>query len=288
VAFYNVLAAKAIARITAEDLAQKERHLEEARRRQAAGTATDYDVLAADVTLQRARPLSIRAANDVVVTKEQLRFLLANSVGPIEPDGTLVVDVAPPLPFEEALFTALRNRPELAELAGLRGIYTELITIAAASGKPRVDFAGGFGTRNLALPSASATGTTWSAAVVATVPLFDGRRSAGLTMQARTDLSRATIDELKARDAVALEVRVALNAVQEASDIVAALGGGVRQAEQLLFLANKGYELGVKTQLEVQDAQLAALVARAELTRAQRDYRVARVALEWVTGTIGQ
>ena len=49
---------------------------------------------------------------------------------------------------------------------------------------------------------------------------------------------------------------------------------------------SKGYEFGVKTNLEVRDAQFNLNQARASLARAQRDYRVARVALEWVCGTI--
>jgi len=60
----------------------------------------------------------------------------------------------------------------------------------------------------------------------------------------------------------------------------------VKQAERLLFLAEKGFELGVKTRLEVQDAELNLMGARANLARAQRDYRVARVTLDWVAGTL--
>jgi HAE1 family hydrophobic/amphiphilic exporter-1 len=52
------------------------------------------------------------------------------------------------------------------------------------------------------------------------------------------------------------------------------------------MLAEKGFELGVKTRLEVQDAELNASNARLSLARAQRDYRVARVNLEWVSGTL--
>ena len=51
-----------------------------------------------------------------------------------------------------------------------------------------------------------------------------------------------------------------------------------------VFLAEKGFELGVKTRLDVQDAELNLMSARASLAGAQRDYRVARVNLEWVSG----
>ena len=74
--------------------------------------------------------------------------------------------------------------------------------------------------------------------------------------------------------------------MQEAAEILTALSGTVKQAERLLFLAEKGFELGVKTRLEVQDAELN-LRRRARTWRAaQRDYRVARVNLDWVTGAL--
>jgi len=285
-AFYDALVARELAGLAEQDVAQKQRHLDETARRRAIGTATDYDVLAARVALQNARPAAIRAQNAVRTSRDQLRFLLAETAPNLEVAGTLAVDVAPPPPYDTVVDRALRNRPELGELASQRNIYTELVTIARATGKPRVDFATAFGKRSLGLPSLSSTGTTWNTALVATVPLFDGMRTDGRVAQAQTELSRIKLDELKLREAVALEARTAVNAVAEAVEIVAASAGTVDQAERLLFLAEKGYELGVKTRLEVQDAEMNLLAAKTNLARARRDYHVARVALAWVSGTI--
>ncbi len=285
-AFYDALVARDLALLMNEDLAQKQRHLEETRRKRTLGTATDYDILAAEVTAKNAKPAVIRAENVVRVSRDQLRFLLADATGGVEVVGQLASDIEPLGPVDQLVAKALRNRPELGELASQRSIYSELVTIAKAADKPRIDFSSGLGTRNLGLPSISSTGTTWNAGIVATVPLFDGLRTRGRVTQARTDLTRATLDEQKMRDAVALDVRVTARAVQEAGEIVTALLSTVDQAQRLVFLAEKGYELGVKTRLDVQDAQLNLLAAKTNLARAQRDYRVARVALQWVTGTL--
>ncbi len=285
-AYYDVVVAKDFAAIAAQNLAQKERQLEEAKRKQSAGAATDYDVLAAQVTAENARPAVIRAQNAVRLARELLRFLLAEQAGEIDvtPVPPVTVEAVPA--YEEVLSRALANRPDLGELATQRDIYRELVTIAQAAGRPRVDFSAGLGKRSLGLPSISSTGTSWNATIVATVPLFDGMRTKGRVAQAQTDLSRAQLDELHLREAVTLEVRAAVDAAREASEIVTALEGTVRQAEQLVFLAEKGYELGVKIRLEVEDAQLNLLQAKGNLARAHRDYRVARVNLEWVSGTL--
>jgi HAE1 family hydrophobic/amphiphilic exporter-1 len=288
-AFYDVLVAKELAQIAEEDRAQKQRHLQETERRQAAGTATDYDVLAAQVAAENARPAVIRGQNAVRVARDQLRFLLAdNSPGDLDVTGTLPTTIDPVPGYEEVLARALQNRPELAEVRDQRGVYGELVKIAAAAGKPRIDFSAAVGSRSLgqkALPS-MVTGTTWNATVIASVPVFDGHRTKGRVAQAESDLARIAQDEAKLRESMTLEVRTAVNAVKEAAEIVSALTGTVKQAERLLFLAEKGFELGVKMRLEVQDAELNLAAARANLARAQRDYRVARVNLDWVSGTL--
>jgi HAE1 family hydrophobic/amphiphilic exporter-1 len=65
-----------------------------------------------------------------------------------------------------------------------------------------------------------------------------------------------------------------------------ALSDTVKQAERLLSMAEKGYEFGVKTKLDVDDAQLNLTQAKGNLARARRDYMVANVTLEWVKGTL--
>jgi HAE1 family hydrophobic/amphiphilic exporter-1 len=284
-AFCGVLVARELLRIAEADLAQKARHLEESTRKQEAGTATDFDVLAAQVSVDNARPSVIRASNNVRLAREQLRFLLAEP-GPVDVAGELAIPLEPAPAHDEVMAQALANRPEIGELRAQTGIYGELVTIARAGNKPRLDFSGSWGRRSLGLKTLSSDGTLWTAGIFATIPLFDGMRTRGRVAQARTDLARVSLDELKLRDAISLEVQTALNALEEASEITTALSSTVSQAERLLFLAEKGFELGVKTRLEVQDAELNVLNARANLAVAQRDYRVARVNLQWVTGTL--
>jgi HAE1 family hydrophobic/amphiphilic exporter-1 len=283
--FYNVLAARELVRIAEDNLAQRARRLDEVTKRRSAGTATDYDVLAAQVELDNARPAVIRSQNAVRAAREQLRFLLAEPAE-VDVEGTLAAQMEAVPTYDEVLAKALQNRPELGEINLQQGIYAELVTIAGAGNKPRVDFSANWGKRHLGLQTISSTGTSWNAGIYATVPLFDGWRTKGLVAQARSTLATIDLDELKLREGITLEVRTAVDAAREAVELLNALTGPVKQAEQLLFLAEKGFELGVKTRLEVQDAEQNVNVARANLAAAQRDYRVARVNLDWVAGVL--
>jgi HAE1 family hydrophobic/amphiphilic exporter-1 len=284
-AFYNVLAAREVVRIAEDNLAQRTRRLDEVTKRREAGTATDYDVLAAQVELDSAKPAVIRSQNTVRAAREQLRFLLAEAQE-VDADGILATPVEPVPDYDTLLAMALQHRPELGELDTQQGIYGELIKIAAAGNKPRVDFAANWGKRHLALETISSTGTAWNAGVFATVPIFDGWRTKGQVAQVASTKAGLDIDELKLREGITLEVRTAVDNAREAIALLDALTGPVTQAERLLFLAEKGFELGVKTRLEVQDAEQNVNVARANLAAAQRDYRVARVNLDWVAGTL--
>jgi HAE1 family hydrophobic/amphiphilic exporter-1 len=284
-AFWNVLAARELVRIAEEDVAQKARHLDESTKRQLAGTATDYDVLAAQVAVDNARPSVIRTQNMVRSARAQLRFLLAEP-GDVDVEGTLGAAVQPMPSYEAALALALKNRPELGEIDAQQGIYNELIKIAASGNKPRVDAAAAFAMKSLSFTTLSSSGHSWNAAIFATVPLFDGWRTKGRIAQAKSNYATASISELKLRDGISVQVRVAMDALQEAAEILSALSGTEKQAERLLFLSEKGFEFGVKTRLEVQDAEQNLRLARANTAAAQRDYQVARVNLDWVTGTL--
>lgn len=292
-AFCDTLLARELHTLARENLAQKQRLLDEARRKFEAGVATDYDVLAAVVAADNARPEVIRTENAIRTARERLRFLLALEGQEVEVAGSLAMTPEQPRPYGEALELASRRRPELNDLRLRVGIYSELVKIAKADDKPRLDLKGGAGWHWLEVSGSGLSrersdGAAWSAGLFLTFPFFDGFRTSGKVAQAKSDLATRRIEEAQLLDSIALEIRTTGDAVREASEIVQALSGTVKQAERLLEMAEKGYEYGVKIRLEVDDAQLNLLQARSNLARAQRDYRVARVGYDWAMGVAGE
>lgn len=287
-AFYDVLLAKEVNAIAAQNLQQKEAHLEEADKRYALGTATDYDVLAARVAVENARPEVIRSANQVSTAVKKLQFLLADSGDAIDVEGTLEAEVAEPPGYGPCLQAALAHRPDLQGMEHRSEVYGQLVKIANAGDKPRLDFRANYGRREYEVDPLTSSGKLWSAGLYISFPFFDGLKTRGQVLQARSDQATAEIEVAKLRDSVALEVRYAVDTAREAGEIVKALAGTADQAERLLAMANKGFEYGVKTKLDVDDAQLAFIQARGNLARARRDYKVALVNLDWVQGVLGE
>jgi outer membrane protein TolC len=287
-AFYDVLLAKELRAVSEQGLGQRLRHLDEAKKRHSAGVATEYDVLAGEVAVANARPDVIRAENLVRFSRDRLRFLLAIEEGEVDADGTLEVEESTYPGYEEALERAKRNRPELQELRHRLAVTRELVTIARAGDKPRLDARGNWGWRHLDAGSAEGSGQEWSAGLFATWPLFDGFRTRGRVAQARSGLASLQIEERKLLDSIALGVRDAENEVRQAAETMRALSGTVTQAERLLYMAEKGFEHGVKARLEVEDAEFNLRQARSNLVRAKRDYLVARATLDWMMGGLGE
>lgn len=285
-AFHDVLLARRLEAIARETLAHRVRQLEEAEKRHALGTATDYDVLAARVARDNARPEALRTASAVLVALERLRLVLAEESGEIDVEGTLEAEVVELPSFGEAVATALEKRPDLSSLERNTAIYRELVRIRNADDKPRLDFRGNAGWQWFDAGVVSASGKVWGAGLYVTFPFFDGLATRGRVAQARSDLTRAELDLAQARDGIHVEVRTALDRARVAAEIVNALSGNVAQARRLLEMSETGRELGVKTRLEVDDALLNARAAEANLARAKRDYLVALADLRYAQGTL--
>jgi outer membrane protein TolC len=287
-AFYDVLLARELHALAIHNLEQKKRHLEEARRKFLAGVATDYDILAADVSVENARPETIRTQNRIRTTRERLRFLLALEGEEIDVTGDLETELTPCRSYEESLALAREKRPDLADLRYRIRMYEERVIVTAAQDKPRVDLKGEYGWIYLEQPSVYGDGPSWNVVIQLSYPFFDGLRTRGRVAQAESDLRGLRIDEAKQADKVALDARDAFNTVKESEEILRSLTGTVTQAARLLQMAEKGYELGVKTRLDVEDAELNLRQAKGGLSRARRDYLVSRVNLDWVTGILGE
>jgi HAE1 family hydrophobic/amphiphilic exporter-1 len=287
-AFYDVLLAQEFELIASGNEQQKRRQYDLARQRYALGTATDYDVLSAEVDWRNARPPVISSQNLVLVNKRRLLFLLGWEFREIEVRGSLDVPSAQIPSYEQIVTNALEDRPELRAQHETVNIRAELVKIAKAGNKPSIDFNSSYGKKHLAGGGFDVNGTVWGAGISLNFPIFDGFRTNGQVTQVLSDWNSARLDEAKLREAITVEARIALDRVNEAREILEASTDTVGQAERLLAMSEKGYELGVKIQLEVDNAQLNLVRARGSLATARHDYLVALTNLQWVQGRLGE
>jgi HAE1 family hydrophobic/amphiphilic exporter-1 len=286
-AFYDVLLARELHSIAVQTLEQKIRHLDESKRKYTAGTATNYDVLSSNVAVSTARTDVIATDSLVIISKEHLGILLSLSGNDFDVKGGLDVNVSDVPDSNEQIKTAIANRPELTEIKHRLGMQTELIKVYNAQDKPRIDLMASYAWKDLHLEGdKNVDGEVSSAAIVMSFPFFDGLKTRGKVAQVRSEYRTLELQLEKFQDNIRLQTNDAINRLKEASETLAALKGVVNQAEQIVSMAEKGFTFGIKTSLDVQDAQLALKEAKGRLAKARRNYLVSQVTLKWVTGTL--
>jgi HAE1 family hydrophobic/amphiphilic exporter-1 len=272
-------------RVIQTNVQSKQTHVDYARNRRLAGVATELEVLRAEVDLENARAEALRSENEVSGARALLNtvMLRPTSAQVVPTDSLAVVPFS--ADFDAAVKEALAARPELQLLRTQERVRGLLVDVAAADMKPSIDFTGAYGfavrrPRNLFDPDFS----RWSAAINFTVPLFDGKRTAGRVMQARAERNTVTQQIAALENQVRLEVQSAFDSLALADRTIQAADLNVAQARRASEMTEANYKLGAATQLDVVDAQQSLRQAENIRIQAMYTHANARATLRFVMG----
>jgi outer membrane protein TolC len=280
--YYAVLAARDLARISADRVRRAAEGLGVARARVASGAAVQSDSLQLVLELTEARVDSLRQASALRVARLELGRRVGAD-GPVDAaplDTTGMPDL--PVSLDAALAAALEQGPDYraaraseraanAALRSRRSDYFPSLNLSASHQRFDSEF----------FPSArkvsSATvGLTWT-------PWNGGQREIAVT-QARTarDVARAIRADLE-RGARA-DVTEAYEAYATARATVDLSGVAVTVARENYRVQESRYRAGATTILDLLDAQVRLTQAEAELIQARYGTRLALAGLEAILG----
>ncbi len=283
--FYDVIFQKELIKIAEENLKQKENHLKEAESKFNLGIGTEYDILAAKVNFEDARINLLKAENGLNILKERLKFILGIDYE-IEPEGELEVEFVEEPSFEESFEIALKERKELK----LQELYEDgrfqFIKIQKSQNKPKVYLSAYFERSNLKAGDLDLNVSSWNYTLNLTIPLFDGFRTKGLVIEAESEYNKAKLEKEKIIDSIRLQIKQALFELKEAGNVLKVSEEAVELAEKWYKMAEEGYKLGVKTNLDVEDALLNLSNSKVNLAKAKRDYIVSLTNLKKAMGTL--
>jgi HAE1 family hydrophobic/amphiphilic exporter-1 len=264
---------------------QKEKQLEMARNRRAAGVATELEVLRFEVDLANARTTLLRLRGAADLARGDLNAVMVEPTDqPIEPTDTLAFRETA-AEQQQVVREAVASRPEVKAIAWSEKIYDEAIGIYKADMQPRLDLSGAYGwsareTENFGEPNYK----KWSLAVTLKVPVFDGWRTAGRVEQARADRARVGQDRVALETLIDLEAKQAVDRLRVAASVFHAAELNVAQARKALEMTEANYRLGAATPLDVIDAQAAFTQAEWSRMEALHAHANARAGLRYVTG----
>jgi len=272
-------------KVAEKSVRQREKHLEAARNRRAAGVATDLEVLRLEVALENQRVQLERTRGEAELARGALNAAMVRPIdAPVEPVDTLErrpLDVT----LEEVVQRALATRAEVKAADAAVLAYEELVNVERAERLPRLDLAAVWGysvrePRNFFVQNFA----KWNATVTLKVPLFDGFRASGRIAQAQAQREQAAQDRIALENRIRLEAKQARDALATAGRVVAAADLNVSQAQKALDMTQANYTLGAATPLDVLDAQAALTLAESLRLEGLHEHANARAMLRWVMG----
>ncbi|MDT8369289.1 MAG: TolC family protein [Longimicrobiales bacterium] len=286
-AYYTVLLDEALLRVQEQALAQAQARLDQVRSFERAGTASEFDLLTAEVEVENIRPQVIEAANTLAVDRDRLKRLIGM---PLDAELALTDALADPSPeptLEEAVQRALSNRPDLEGQRLLVDFQSENLTAENRSFLPTMSWNTTLLRRASSddfLPPERDFSQTLTTGVLFELPLFDGRERSGRIQQAKASqtLERYRLEQQV--EVVRLEVQQSHRNLGAARERIEASRSNVRRAERALEIAQVRFASGLGTQVELNDAELAVTQARTNAIEALFAYNVARAQLRRAMG----
>jgi outer membrane protein len=267
-----------------------------ARARVEHGVAPISDQLQAETSLQEAVYASQKADSDLRAAKGILAIDMHQD--PLLPMELPDIHIAQQLPqlsgatVREMLDDAANGNPEIVSALAQLNAARAQVDKAKADGLPTISLTSKY-TRNnqpaslgLGVPQYPATGHDWYIGVQVRIPLFEGFSR---SYQIREAQAKAAEQEEVVRDAqkqVASAIWTDFETVTSSHDNVESTRRLLSIAEQSFTAANKRYQMGAGSILEVLNAQSALSRARKEQVTSLADFGTATLQLASKLGRI--
>ncbi|MSR36624.1 MAG: TolC family protein [Gemmatimonadetes bacterium] len=291
-AYYRALLAGELERIAEAAVAQADAFLAQERIRERSGSASELDVMRAEVGASNLRTQAIQAANSADLALLDLRRLVNLPADrPVKLTTALEVPATARLSAPAADSTDLANRAAVS--AAERQVHMRELGVKIARGGylPSASLRVNYGRFLYPNQPFSWGGNSWasdlSASLTVDLPIFNGLRREAEIDQARVEQVQALLQLAQLKEAVSLQYEQASGEQRRAAAAILARQQTVAQAQLVYDLTVLRYDLGLATQLEVSDARLALLQASTNLALALSDFYIAEATVRRALGRSG-
>jgi len=252
--------------------------------RKAAGTSTGIEITRAQVQLSNEKQRLLVATNEKACAHLQLLRAIGLDLD-VEIELTEHLDFVPVQEFSlsQALQTALESRADWKAqqrretTASLNRTATRLERIPSLS--VFADYGSIGSSINNAIP-------TRIYGFTVRIPLFDGGRRDARVVEGSAKVRQEKLRTDDLRTQIELDIRLAFENLRSSGEQVKTAGEGLSLAQNELTQAQRRYQAGVGSSIEVTDAQTRLERARDNEIQALFNYGLARIDLNTAMGTI--
>lgn len=286
--FYSVLLANDSYRVFKESYDNAMENYLDIKKKYEQGTVAEYDLIRADVTVKNSEPNMLQALNSLTLAKWQLKALLGMDLETeIDCEGTLV-------DFETELFADfLSTDTTLAENTDLKQIDLQAEQLKKTLMMQKFDY----------LPTLSLTGLyQWTSmnndfkfkdyqwnpysmiGVSLSIPIFSGGSKYHKIKQTQVSMQQMDLQREDTKRNLQLAIKQYMDNMNTCIKKFDAAQKGGEQANRGYLIAQKRYDTGAGTLLEMNDAELALTQSKLNFNQSIYDYMVAKSDLEKVLG----
>lgn len=295
-AYYDAVAADRFAEIADSTLALTERTLAQVRLAREVGTASEFDLLRAQVTRDNQRPAAIQARGSRQAAQLRLKQLLRLPLNqpltlttPIRDEGETMAAPLAPLRMDAARSvvpdTTVDARATVRQAAAQLNAAEKALSAARLARLPSVQLSSTY--QRFAYPP---DGTflpndfdlyfpNWTVSLGLSFPVFNGGLTSGEKMVAQANVAEARARLEQTRDGAELDAMLAVNAYEQAAAAYTAAVGTDAQAARAYAIAEVRFNEGISTPVELTEARVQLEQARLQRVTTARDLEVARMRL---------
>jgi outer membrane protein len=289
-AYFDVLAAQdALSAIEANKRAVSE-NLAQAKREFEVGTKTIVDTTEAQARFDQIVAQEQVARGDLIVRRNALRAIIGRDAGELTPLRD-APQLDPPVPADVEAWAkrAEENNPQVAvaqassriariETTRNRDAHLPTVDLVASAGRSRAS-----GSTTSSLPF---TATSGSIGVQLSVPIYSGGLIQSRVREALANEERAKFDLESARRNAAQGARQAYVGVDYGLTQVRALESAEVSSKSQLDATRLGYQVGVRINLEVLNANTQLFTTQRDLKKARYDFLVSGLRLKSAVGSL--
>lgn len=287
-AYFNVLSAQDNLQFTVMEKQAIAKQLEQAKVRFDVGIIPITDVYEAQAAFDATTANELEAANQLDNQKEALREIIGDNEGTLNALGeTLPLKKPEPDNMSKWSDTAETNNLSVIAAFNQMEVTRKGVDIQRSGHLPRLDLVGSYG----ATENGSAfgpRGDTQNIGVQLNVPLFEGGAVNSRTRQASFEYEAAKENLTAVKRSVKRQVNNAYRSILTNISRIDALKATVTSAASALEASEAGFEVGIRTMVDVLGEQRNVYRAKRDLSRARYDYLINTIKLKQTTSDLTQ
>jgi outer membrane protein len=289
-AYFDVLLAQDVVATSAAQKTAITEQLESAKRNFEVGTSTITDTHEAQARYDLAVATELAAQNDLTVKREALRVVMGKEADSLKTLKSGVL-IGRPQPDDIAKWaeTAEAGNLTVAQAQGALEIAGQEVNKQRGGHYPTLDLVASYGKSGSGYSSQTAAGLDSKSAAIGlqlAVPIFAGGAVASKDREAVALRDKALADLDNARRQAALGARQAYLGVTSGLSQVRAYEAALASSQSALESNKLGYDVGVRINIDVLNAQSQLFDTRQKLMKARLDTLVAQLKLKSAAGNL--